>query len=35
VCVNDLHFVVHPQDEELVQTGRNTLIDMDPIAPKN
>ena len=35
VCIDDLNFIIHPLNEELVQARRHTSIAMNPFAPKN
>ena len=33
--MDDLNFIIHPLNEELVQARRHTSIAMNPLAPKN
>jgi hypothetical protein len=33
--MDNLYLIIHQLNKELVQARRNTLIGMDPIAPKN
>jgi hypothetical protein len=33
--MDDLNFIIHPLNEELVQTRRHTSIAMNPFVPNN